>query len=228
MGLSEETSALLPQDFIALPEVRFSLTDLLKLSETYSPQIQIARIEKDSQRINVDAARAQHNPTVSLNFSAGYENSTIQDENSAADALHKDRWNPTFHAGISASLPIYTGGAISSEVDLRTADYRKTILAERKLIIEIHKGVKECIMQMELLREQINISRLSIENARTNQRLAEKSYEAGIGSQLELRNAEESLLRAELGILSARYDYLTLLARMSNLIGLGEDFLCGK
>ena len=83
-------------------------------------------------------------------------------------------------------------------------------------------------MQMELLREQINISRLSIENARTNQRLAEKSYEAGIGSQLELRNAEESLLRAELGILSARYDYLTLLARMSNLIGLGEDFLCGK
>ena len=72
------------------------------------------------------------------------------------------------------------------------------------------------------------MSKLVIENAQKRLLLARKSYQNGLGSLLDLQDAELSVINAELGFLQAKYDYLLTVAKLANTVGLGEDFICKK
>ena len=45
---------------------------------------------------------------------------------------------------------------------------------------------------------------------------------------MDLQDAELSVINAELGFLKAKYDYLLTVAKLANTVGLGEDFICKK
>jgi outer membrane protein TolC len=81
---------------------------------------------------------------------------------------------------------------------------------------------------MEEIKKQIELSRLMKINAEKHLALAQKSYDAGVGSQLSLQDAEAAVLDAELFSVRARYEYLTILARLSKTVGIEEDYLCQK
>ena len=73
----------------------------------------------------------------------------------------------------------------------------------------------------------MEISELIIKNAERHLLLAQKSYDNGGGSLLELQDAELSVIKANMGYLEARYDYMMTLAKLSNIIGIGEESICG-
>jgi outer membrane protein TolC len=72
----------------------------------------------------------------------------------------------------------------------------------------------------------MEISSLITKNAQRHLLLAQRSYENGGGSLLELQDAELSVISAEIGYLESKYGYLLALAKISNLIGIGENYLC--
>jgi outer membrane protein TolC len=67
-----------------------------------------------------------------------------------------------------------------------------------------------------------------LENAEKHILLAKKTYESGAGTQLDLHDANVSLINAKIGYLKTKYDYLMTIARLSSIVGLGEDSLCKK
>jgi len=58
--------------------------------------------------------------------------------------------------------------------------------------------------------------------------LAKKSYESGAGTQLEINEAIMSYENAALGYQKSKNDYLMAVAKISSIVGLGEDSLCKK
>jgi outer membrane protein TolC len=72
------------------------------------------------------------------------------------------------------------------------------------------------------------MSKLMKENAEKHYLLAKKVYESGAGTQLDLHDANVSLINAQMSFMKARFDYLMTMARLSGLVGLGEDTLCKK
>jgi outer membrane protein TolC len=53
-------------------------------------------------------------------------------------------------------------------------------------------------------------------------------YDSGATTLLDLHDANVTRANAELNYLKTKFDYLMTIARLSGIVGLGEDSLCKK
>lgn len=228
MGIMDENIGVYPAVIDKMPQVRFSLKEIYSLAENYYPEMRIARYTRDLNKLNISVEKAAHLPTVDILGSVGFENRNLQYGSNLGENFTGENWNPTLHAGLKARLPIYSGGGISAKIDAAVAEYNRSVYQERVVLINMKTLIRNHFQTMFELLKQIEISRLMKESANKHLMLAQKSYENGIGSQLDMQDAEMAVLNADLSYLKAKYDYLTALANLANLVGLGEEYICQK
>ncbi|HPI16007.1 MAG TPA: TolC family protein [Spirochaetota bacterium] len=228
LGIMEEEIDVAPYAMEELPSLRFGYEELYRLAEGHHPELRIARLNREVQRINIEVERSAGSIKVDLMASLGFENKNIAGLGEMQENVKGSNWEPTFHAGIQARVPIYTGGAITARINAAEAEYNKSIYGEKQILLGVKALLRNYVQGMEELKKQIELSRLMKINAEKHLTLAQKSYDAGVGSQLSLQDAEAAVLDAELFSVSARYEYLTILARLSKTVGVEEDYLCRK
>ncbi len=239
MGIMDDEIEFSPIKVHELPKLQLGLKELNRLAEDNYPDIKIAKLAKEINIINVSAAKSAHNLSVDLIGSLGFLNRNIIDnysinmDNKSIDMsdnlkLNDENWEIMAQLGLQAKVPIYSGGAIEANVDSFIAEYNKSKYLERDLSIKLKAMIKNYYQSLNEYKKQIEISQLMIDNAKKHLMLAQKSYESGIGSQLDMQDAEMTVLKAKLSLLKARYDYLISLAKLSNVVGLGEEYLCLK
>jgi len=228
LGVADESIKIKPGVVQELPELRFSLAELYSLAENNYPDLRITRMNKAVQKINIAVQRAARSPSLSVYGSLGFENKDLAGAENATDNFMYDKWEPTFHAGLQARVPIYSGGAIPGRINAAVAEYHKSVYTEKKLLLSMKSMIRNYHQEMEELKKQIELSKQMKENAGKHLDYARKSYDHVIGSQLELQDAESAVINAEIFEVKAKYDYFTALAKLSNTVGVGEEFLCKK
>ena len=231
MGLKyNQDQEIIPQSFDTLSEIKYSLDDLYMLMDMYNPSIKQIRAKKKISRMQISVERAAHMPRVNIVFALGYENTRLYGITSGMDTFSKnfkaDSWTPSFNGALQAFIPVYSGGSISARVDAALAEYNKMVYSEDRVVLDIKNSLITSYRGLSELMRQYNMSDLVIENARKHLLLAQRSYENGVGSQLELKDAEMSVIQAEQEKLNSRYTYYEALASISNLVGLEEAQLC--
>ncbi|MCP4132894.1 MAG: TolC family protein [bacterium] len=214
-----------------LPQLKYSLTDLYKLSDLYSPEIMIVKLQKKISKMNIEVQDWGHYPTVDLALALGIENQKLfntDSNDSFWERAKSSNWTPTYNMGITIKVPVYYGGAISAKVESAVSDYNKMVYYERKVVVQMNDLIKNQYKSLEEFSRQFTISKLMLANARKHQLLAQRSYENGIGSQLTLQNAEMTVLSAELAYIKLKVEYLLTLADVCKIVGLREEYLCKK
>ena len=106
--------------------------------------------------------------------------------------------------------------------------YNVTLYYEKKVRLNIRSMIRSSFQHLNELIKQINMSKLMVLNAKKHMRLSQRYYETGVGSQHHVRNAELSVLNAELDAIKARYQYFITLSNLSNIVGLKEENLCQR
>jgi len=227
MGLEEvESLTINPRDVDTIPELNCQVEDLYKMAEIYSPLIRIITLEKRVARLKISEENASHYPSVDLLFGLGYQNDKLYGLSQASENFNFQKWSPAFNGAIRAALPIYSGGRISAQVDATVSDYNKITYKEKELMIETKNKIRDSFKSLEEIKKQMEISNLITKNAQRHLLLAQKSYENGGGSLLELQDAELSVIKAEIGFLESKYSYLLTLAKLTSIIGIGESSIC--
>ncbi|HOP28452.1 MAG TPA: TolC family protein [Spirochaetota bacterium] len=227
MGLEEtENLNINPVDVAVIPESLCSLNNLYRLSEVYSPVIRISKLEKKIARLKASEQMGAHYPTVDLLIGLGYENKRLYGMNNMQDNLDWSNWSPAFHGALRAAIPIYSGGKISARVDSALSDYNKIVYKEKEVLIDTKNQIRDNFKSLEEIKKQMEISELIIKNAQRHQLLAQRSYENGGGSLLELQDADLSVIKARIGYLESRYAYFITLAKLINIVGSGENSIC--
>jgi outer membrane protein len=227
MGIEEvETLTINPRDIVVIPELNCQLEDLYKMAEVYSPMIRIATLEKRVARLQISEEIASHYPKVDLLFGLGYQNEKIYGMEQISDNFNPEKWSPAFNGAIKATMPIYSGGRISAKVDSVVSDYNKISYKEKELLIEAKNQIRDSFKSLEEIKKQMEISNLITKHAQRHLLLAQRSYENGGGSLLELQDAELSVIKADIGFLESKYSYLLTLARLTSIIGIGESSIC--
>lgn len=129
-------------------------------------------------------------------------------------------WYTTFLWGVNISIPIYDGGQKSS------------LIQKQRLNIEKVRNTKSQLRNSILLEvEQTRATYLNaleaLEAQEKNLELAEKifntvvmKYNEGVGSSLELSNAETTLFQTQTNYLNALYSILTAKADLEKALGL--------
>lgn len=152
-------------------------------------------------------------PTLSMNYQ-------FQDQSLFNDDFRfwHYEWAPSSTIALTLSVPLYRA---SNFTKLRSIQIQMQQLGENRVNTErqLHMQVQSCLDNMAASVEQMGSNKESVIQAEKGRMIAEKRYDVGKGTMLELNNSEIVLTQALLAYNQAIYDYLVAQADLDYLYG---------
>ncbi|WP_397473931.1 TolC family outer membrane protein [Pusillimonas sp.] len=209
LGLASDTS--LP------PPSPARLEDWTAQSSQASLDVARAHLETLIVEKQIDIAKSGHYPTLSLYAQTG----------SASDrGIYGQRSGPRSldsAVGLQLSIPIFSGGEISSQVREQTSRLQQTRYiheaAKRQAVQSTQQyfsGVTSGLSRIEALRAAEKSSLASLEANRTG-------YELGVRVNIDVLNAQQQLYETRRALSRARYDTLMNSLRLKAASGILSD-----
>lgn len=152
-------------------------------------------------------------PTLALNYQYQYQalfNQNFQ--------FWNYNWTPSSTVSLTLSIPLYHADNFTK---MKTTRIQMQQLAENRLNTErqLNMQVQTYLDNMQASNEQMASNKESVAQAEKGLLIAQKRYDVGRGTILELNSSEVALTQAELTYNQAIYDYLTARADLDCLIG---------
>ncbi|HLJ90160.1 MAG TPA: TolC family protein, partial [Candidatus Angelobacter sp.] len=126
---------------------------------------------------------------------------------------------PYAAAGVNINIPIFNGFLFSARA--QEADYRSSALQQqvRDLRNRIARDVRVTWLQMNAAYQKLGVTEQLLEQANLALNLAQTRYQLGLGSIVELSQAQLQQTEAAIGNTTARYDYQSALSSLNYQIG---------
>lgn len=144
---------------------------------------------------------------------------------SAGGATSKKEWwwqNP-MSAGISISIPLFSGGRNVNKVHELQNSIHQLSLQKEYLRQSVNIQVENAFNSILTAREKMSSNEITVRQAQKAYDIALVRYNAGTGTILELNSSELSLTQAKLNYSQATYDYLAARADYEKIIGQGFE-----
>lgn len=142
----------------------------------------------------------------------------------SAPATKKEWWwqNP-LSAGISISIPLFSGGKNVNKAHEIRNTLSQLSLQKDYLRQSVNVQVESAFNNILTAREKMTSNEITVRQAQKAYEIAEVRYNAGTGTILELNSSELSLTQAKLNYSQAIYDYLAARADYEKIIGEGFE-----
>lgn len=133
--------------------------------------------------------------------------------------------DPKWAVGIGASFTIFNGMRRTNDYQAAVAEYESIGAMAKEVERKIELGVRNYFMELKLAESSYNMLETAAEQARENLRLNEKRYETGLGTSIEVLDAELSLESIQLKRNNALKEYYLNLAQLCKLSNNNDYFL---
>lgn len=180
------------------------------------PELRQAQARLDQSRAQLSGARANYLPDLSLVGSAGY---TGDDAFVSTDGVAGVAFNEFWSVTGQLSWNLFEGFFTQNRVK-ETQALVETARANYETIeLQVRLEVEQAYIAVVEADERIGATEKAIESAQENLRLAQGRYDAGVGTILELTEAQLSLSNAEADNVRALTDYRVGLAVLDRVVG---------
>jgi outer membrane protein len=184
------------------------LASLLSEALKARPEMASFAKQRQAEEDSVAAARGSYGPAFSA--AAGLT--------AAGTAL--SGLVPNWNAGLILSWPIFQGGLTVAEVHQAQALLSNVAAMEESELLQIQVQVDTARLAVRGAKASLGAAEDALTNAREQLRLAEQRYSTGVGSIIELNDAQVArtssaaqLVQARYGVASARAQLLAALGR---------------
>ncbi len=219
LSLNERINLLYDMDssLYIIPE--FDLDSARISSLEKRPEIKMMRLQNKMLKKAVSIAKAGYRPSINLlttlQFQAQYDDNRWPDR--------KD-WNRSALTAISISIPIFDSWKTPSRVKQAKLELSQSKLSEKELEDNLKLEIEQSWWNYQKARESLASQGHSVEMAKRGLAIARLRYENGVGTQLEMFEAEMSLTVAETNRAKAFYDLVTGYAALMKTLG-EEDLI---
>jgi len=177
------------------PEPETELEELINIALENRAELSSLEINQQILEKQKELEGNPYRPQVALNGSYNWQGSELD--------FSDGSWNIT----LSGSIPLYDGGKANlneakNEIESSNLQNSKVDL-EESVKIEI----EDTLLSLKHSEEMIKLEQLSLENAEENLELTNKSYQAGIGTNIDVINAQTAFKQAQISLLQAEYNY---------------------
>ncbi|QKO21596.1 efflux transporter outer membrane subunit [Rhodoferax sp. BAB1] len=178
------------------------------------PDVLVAEQRLLAANANIGAARAAFFPRIALTASAGTASREL-------DGLFKDG-SEAWSFSPSITLPIFDFGRRSANLDL--AEVRKNIaVAEyERTVQQAFREVADLLVAREQLAEQLKAVEAQERSQQRAADIAEARYRQGVGSFLEVLDAQRQLFTVRQGLIQLRRSQWATAAQLYRALG-GEE-----
>lgn len=132
-------------------------------------------------------------------------------------------WQKPLSAGISISIPLFSGGRNLNKAHEIRNTLRQLSLQRDYLAQSVNVQVESAFNNILTAKEKMTSNELTVRQASKAYEIAQVRYNAGTGTILELNSSELSLTQAKLNYSQAIYDFLAARADYEKIIGKGFE-----
>lgn len=194
-----------------LPPEPSNLQYWVQQAEDNSPEVRALKARVETAQAEIDKAEGAHYPTV---------DAIAQIARSGSENINSPRSKNTNRMfGVQISVPLFSGGYVSSTVRQAVAEHVRTKenleAVRRDLAVRVHReyrGVTEGILKVKALEQAVRSGSQLVVSSR-------RSFEVGSRTMVDVLNAEQQLQIATRDLAEARYLYLVSRVRLSALVG---------
>lgn len=195
LGMESDTGLLAIQGELAtVVETKNMSTDSIMASAL---QIRgdylAAKTGLEAQARTVDAARAAHWPTFSLQGSYGYR-WAVDDEGRVPETSTSEDIG---RIGVVFDLPFFEGGRIRAKVRAEQARMAEQQVRLRQLELQMQLEIETALLNRQAASNRIEATGKAVDQATESLRIEREKYELGRGAIVDVLDAQAALLDAQ-------------------------------
>lgn len=129
------------------------------------------------------------------------------------------KWNPYSTLGVTVSVPLFTGGSRSNKIKQTKVQMQQLNMNRVNLKRNLNLAVESNLKNMQQSVEQLASNKENVNQAIKGRHIAQKRYEVGKGTFIELNDSELSLLQAQLTHAQSIYNFLVAKCDLDQVLG---------
>lgn len=189
------------------PAEAYDVTSLIDEALRRRPELSQARLLVDEKLAGIRLARSERLPSVSASATVG--------------SSYQERLGGTipWTATVGLSFPIFSGGRYSQNVEWARLEEQKARAELAGQVTDIQFEVWSAVNQLQEDRAAMEASAEVVIAAEEGLMLAEENYKAGVGTIIEVFDAQATDANARLMLVDAKTQVLVSTARLERAIG---------
>lgn len=204
----------------AAPVVQMNMQDAMVRAFATNPAIKIADFEKDAARANLNAARAQRGITIKGNASATRGGIDEEWWKRPTTIKNGDRIDNSYSNSVTASMPLYTGGALSGSIKSAKAGYKSALVGVQKSYNDMRSTVTNGYFMVLQTDDMQVLSRESVARLEEHLKNVKAQYDVGVVAKVDVLRSEVELANAQQNLIKAENAYKIAEANFNKIIGL--------
>jgi outer membrane protein TolC len=207
MGLREDLQYEIEDSLDYRPR-QITLQEILNTAYVKRPELLQFKALQRGQEAAIKVAKAGYYPILSGNASYLLRSTGFD------DPFYWDMF-----LGASLNFPLFSGFSTPAQIDQGKANLRNLQAQEENTKLSIRLEGEQAYLSLKVADEQIRVTEKTVVQAQENYDLASGRYQVGVGSPLEITDAEVSLATARANHIQALFNYKVAEARIEKAMG---------
>lgn len=205
-------TTLLLKDRLQYEPYENDMAYCLAYSEQHRPELKQAEYAVDSAEAALVVARSGHMPKV-------YANASNNWGGNGSDWPGDDDEN--WSVGVTASINVFDSGVTWSKIHAAQENLAKAKESQRQIKDNVELEVRTDYLNLREAEKRITTTQVAVASAEEDYHIAVVRYQAGVGTNIDVMDAQEALTQAKTNYYQALYNYNTSKAALNTSMGVG-------
>lgn len=196
------------KDVLAYHPYPLTIADCVNYGLVNRPEMAQAQANIAVAKDQIKIAQSDYLPTVGFNLS-----------NDWAAYNFPGAQNSNWTVGLTASLDLFDSGLTKAQIKQAEEGVTTTQAQAQQIHDNISLQIRQAYLSMKEAEERIDTSNVAVNQGAENFRITKVRYAAGVGTNLDVVDAELDLTQAKTNYVQALYDYNTCKAQLDQAMG---------
>jgi len=216
LALPAETGMVLDSAIGAVTVPDLILEPLVTEAMANRPELrQSAQMVKIRQKL-ISIAQGGYKPNIGINSAVQWSSFT---DKFSKSTVAGDQWNRSWNVALVVSWPLFTGFETTGKIRQAKVDYTQSQLAKSQLTRQIRLEVQDALGKLNEARQRVDALGETVGQAERGVSIALVRYRNGVGTQLELLDAQVALTAARVNRISAQHDLAAAIGGLRRAVG---------
>ncbi|MCC8146113.1 MAG: TolC family protein [Bacteroidales bacterium] len=185
----------------------------------YNSDLRQFDIQTEQLQKTLSLYKAQYLPTIAL--TGNYTYMSMNNNFKFGDY----KWNPYSNVGVTISVPIFDGLKKRNDIKQTKVSLEQMKWQREDIVRNLKLAVNNSVNNMTNYVEQVFSTKDVIAQAQKGYEISQKLYDTGMGTLLELNDAQLGLTQASLAFNQAIYNFLASKADLDKTLGIDIDLM---
>mgnify|MGYP001161898366 FL=1 len=221
MGVPQDTK-LVPKEELGYAPYDGNLDECIDYAMVHRRDLQQSKLRVDAARGALNIAKSGYRPQV-----AGIATNNWKDSKWPGDE------NENWSVGLNVNMTVFDTGVTRSKVNAAKNDLLAAQEAYRQDMDLVKLDVRSCYYDLRDAEKRIATTKVAVAKAEEDYHIAQVRYEAGVGTNTDVLDAQVALTGARNNFNSALYDYNASRNALNTAMGIaarpeGQPYSTGK